>query len=43
MKRQTAERVELYRQRDSPGLPIVLDHAEMRIEIRDKIPDEEEI
>jgi hypothetical protein len=37
------ERVELYRRRDSPGLPIVLDHAEMCAEIRDDTLDEEEI
>ncbi len=44
MERQTAERVELYRRRDSPGLPIVLDHAEMLpTKIRDELPDEEEI
>jgi hypothetical protein len=43
MERQTEERVELYRRRDSPGLPIVLDHAEMRAEIRDDTPSEEEI
>ncbi len=43
MERQTAERVELYRWRDSPGLPIVLEHAEMRAEIRDYTPDEGEI
>jgi hypothetical protein len=43
MERQTEERVELYRRRDSPGLPIILDHAEMRAEIRDDTPDEEEI
>jgi len=43
MERQTVERVELYGRRDSPGLPIVVNHAEMRTEIRDEIPDEEEI
>jgi len=43
MERQTAERVELYRRRDSPGLPIVLEHAEMRAEIRDDTPDEGKI
>ncbi len=43
MERQTEERVELYRRRDSSGLPIILDHAEMRAEIRDDTPDEEEI
>jgi len=43
MERQTVERVELCRRRDSPGLPIVVDHAEMRTEIRDDTPDEEEI
>ena len=43
MERQTVERVELYQRRDSPGLPIVVDHAEMRAEIRDDTPDEEEI
>jgi len=43
MERQTVERVELYRRRDPPGLPIVVDHAEMHPEIRDEIPDEEEI
>jgi len=43
MEWQTEERVELYRRRDSPGLPIVLDHTEMRAEIRDDTPDEEEI
>ena len=43
MERQMVERVELYRQRDSPGLPIVVDHAEMRTKIRDDTPDEEEI
>ncbi len=37
------ERVELYRRRDSPDLPIVVDHAEMRAKIRDDTPDEEEI
>ncbi len=42
-ERQTAERVELYWRRDSPGLPIVLDRAEMRNGIRDETPDEEEI
>jgi hypothetical protein len=35
MERQTEERVELYRRRDSPGLPIVLEHAETRAAIRD--------
>ena len=43
MDRQTEERVELYRRRDSPGLPIILEHAEMRAEIRDDTPDEGEI
>jgi hypothetical protein len=43
MERQTVERVELYRRRDSPGLPIVVNHAEMCTEIRDDTPDEEEI
>jgi hypothetical protein len=43
MERQTAERVELYRRRDLPGLPIVLDRAEMRNGIRDETPDKEEI
>ncbi len=43
MDRQTEERVELYRQRDSPGLPIVLEHAVMRARIRDDTPDEGEI
>jgi len=43
MERQTEERVKLYRRRDSPGLPIVLDHAEMRAEIWDDTPDEEEL
>jgi hypothetical protein len=43
MERQTVERVELYQRRDSPGLPIVVDHAEMRAKIRDDTPDEEEI
>jgi hypothetical protein len=43
MERQTEERVELYRRRDSPGLPIILEHAEMRAEIRDDTPDEGEI
>ena len=43
MERQTVERVELYRRRDSPGLPIVVDHAEMRTDIRDDTPDEEEL
>jgi hypothetical protein len=43
MERQTEERVELYRRRDSPGLPIVLEHAAMRAEIRDDTPDEGEI
>jgi len=43
MEWQTEERVKLYRRRDSPGLPIVLDHAEMRAKIRDDTPDEEEI
>ena len=43
MERQMVERVELYRQRDSPGLPIVVDHAEIRTKIRDDTPDEEEI
>ncbi len=43
MERQTAERVELYRRRDSPGLSIVLDHAEMGNEIWDETPNEEEI
>jgi hypothetical protein len=38
MERQMAERVELYRRRNLPSLPIVLDHAEMRTEIRDKSP-----
>ena len=37
------ERVELYWRRDSPGLPIVLKHAEMRAKIRDDTPDEGEI
>jgi hypothetical protein len=43
MERQTEERVELYRRRDSPGLPIVLEHAETRAAIRDDTPDEGEI
>jgi hypothetical protein len=43
MERQTVERVELYRQCDSPGLPIVVNHTEMHTEIRDDTPDEEEI
>jgi hypothetical protein len=43
MERQTDECVELYRRRDSPGLPIVLDHAAMRAKIRDDTPDEGEI
>ena len=43
MEQQTVERVELYRRRDSPGLPIVVDHAEMRTDIRDDTPDEEEL
>ena len=43
MERQTVERVVLYQRRDLPGLPIVVDHAEMRAEIRDDTPDEEEI
>jgi hypothetical protein len=43
MDRQTEESVKLYRRRDSPGLPIVLEHAEMRAEIRDDTPDDEEI
>ena len=43
MEWQTVEHVELYRRRDPPGFPIVIDHAEMRPEIRDDIPDEEEI
>jgi len=43
MEQQTEERVELYRRRNSPGLPIALEHAEMRAEIRDDTPDEEEI
>jgi hypothetical protein len=43
MDRQTVERVKLYRRRNSPGLPIVVGHAEMRPTIRDEIPDEEEI
>ena len=43
MEWQTEERVELYWRRDSPGLPIVLEHAEMRAEIRDDTPDEGEI
>ena len=43
MERQMEERVELYRRRDSPGLPIILEHAEMHAEIRDDTPDEEEI
>ena len=29
MERQTAERAKLYRRRDSSGLPIVLDHADV--------------
>ncbi len=37
------ERVELYWRCDSPGLPIVLKHAEMRAKIRDDTPDEGEI
>jgi len=43
MERQMEERVELYRRRDSPGLPIILNHAEMRAEIRDDTSNEEEI
>jgi len=43
MERQTVERVELYRRRDSPGLPIVVDHAEMHTDIQDDTPDEEEL
>jgi hypothetical protein len=43
IERQTVERVELYRQRDSPGLPIVVAHAEMHAKIRDETPGEEEI
>ena len=42
MEWQTEVRVELYQQRDSPGLPIVLDHTEMRTDIRDDTPDKEE-
>ena len=37
------EGVELYRRHDPPGLPIVVDHAEMRHKIWDEIPNEEEI
>ncbi len=43
MERQMEERVELYRRRDSPGLPIVLEHAEMHAKIRDDTPDEGKI
>ncbi len=43
MERQTEEHVELYRRRNSPGLPIILEHAEMHAEIRDNTPNEEEI
>jgi len=43
MERQTEERVELYRRRNLPGLPIVLEHAAMRAEIRDDTPDKGEI
>jgi len=43
MERQTEERVELYRRRDSPGLPIALEHAAMHDDIRDDTPDEGEI
>jgi hypothetical protein len=43
MERQMEERVELYWRCDSPGLPIVLKHAEMRAKIRDDTPDEGEI
>jgi hypothetical protein len=43
MERQTAERVELYRRCNSPGLPITLDHTETGNEIQDETPDEEEI
>jgi hypothetical protein len=43
MERQTVERVKLYRRRDSPGLPITVGHAEIRTDIRDDSPEEEEI
>jgi len=43
MERQTVERVELYRWRNPPGIPIVVDHTEMRPKIWDEISDEEEI
>ena len=42
-KRQTEERFELYRQCNSPGLPIVLNHAAIRAKIRDNTPYEGEI
>ncbi len=43
MERQTVEHVELYRWRNLPGLPIIVNHTEMRTKIWDEIPNEEEI
>ena len=44
MERQTLECVELYRQRDSPAPPIIIDNAEMLTEeIRDDAPTDGEI
>ncbi len=44
MERQAVERVELYRRRDSPAPPIIIDNAEMLTkEIRDNTPNDGEI
>jgi hypothetical protein len=44
MERQTLERVELYRRRDSPAPPIIIENSEMHIkEIRDNTPTDGEI
>ena len=43
MEKQTSERVELYRQRDLPGPPIIINNAEMLTEIWDDTPTDGEI
>ncbi len=44
MERQTSERVELHRRRNSPGPPIIIDNAKMLTkEIRDNTPTDGEI
>ena len=40
MERQTVERVELYRRRNPPGLPIIVNHAEMENSSRGRRADQ---